>query len=343
MGPPIRSASPSRDGRRRPSRRGLRSHRLCYKSRKMASAERGSIRLFRLAGIDVFLNWSWFLVAVYEINARSGRYSSIVWNVLEYLALFAIVLTHEFGHALACRSVGGTANRILLWPFGGVAYVDPPQRPGATLWSIAAGPLVNVALAPILFGIYFSAGSLGSLGWRVTFPDLYLLVSAVLWIDVGLLVFNILPVYPLDGGKILWALLWFVMGRARALLAAAIVGFIGVAGFILFAIRVGDLWLGLISLYLVMSCWGGFRQAQALLQVAKLPRRAGFACPGCRTAPPVGDLWKCGRCGQAFDTFQTHAACPQCGTQFPVTKCMECGEARPMGEWAAAAVAPRNL
>jgi Zn-dependent protease len=69
---------------------------------------------------------------------------------LEYLALFSIVLMHEFGHALACRQVGGTADQILLWPFGGVAYVNPPQRPGAMLWSIAAGPLVNVALFPLL-------------------------------------------------------------------------------------------------------------------------------------------------------------------------------------------------
>lgn len=105
----------------------------------MPSVQQGSIRLFRFSGIDVFLHWSWFLVAVYGINARTRVYSSITWNILEYLALFAIVLTHEFGHALACRQVGGTANRILLWPFGGVAYVDPPQRPGATLWSIAAG------------------------------------------------------------------------------------------------------------------------------------------------------------------------------------------------------------
>ena len=70
--------------------------------------------------------------------------------MLEYLALFLIVLMHEFGHALACRQVGGTANRIVLWPLGGVAYVNPPQRPGATLWSIVAGPLVNVVFLPIL-------------------------------------------------------------------------------------------------------------------------------------------------------------------------------------------------
>src|SRR6478609_8017198 len=116
----------------------------------MPNSRQGSIHLFRIAGVDLFLHWSWFVVAAYEIQSK-GRYSSITWHILEYLALFLIVLMHEFGHAMACRSVGGTADQIMLWPLGGVAYVDPPQRPGATLWSIAAGPLVNVALAPILF------------------------------------------------------------------------------------------------------------------------------------------------------------------------------------------------
>src|SRR5215469_6870913 len=80
----------------------------------------GSFRLFRFSGIDVFLHWSWFLVAIYEIQSRAGRYSSVTWNALEYLGLFLIVLLHEFGHAFACRQVGGRANRIVLWPFGGV-------------------------------------------------------------------------------------------------------------------------------------------------------------------------------------------------------------------------------
>lgn len=305
----------------------------------MPSLEQGSIRLFRLSGIDVFLHWSWFLVGLYEVNARAGHYSSVAWNVAEYLALFAIVLTHEFGHALACRQVGGIANRIMLWPFGGVAYVDPPQRPGATLWSIAAGPLVNVALLPLLYGILLAARTLnlGAPG-----PDVYRLLRAILWIDVGLLIFNILPVYPLDGGQILRSLLWFVIGRARSLMAAAIVGFLGVAGFILLAIRIGDLWLGAISLYLVTSCWSGFQQARALLRFAKLPRRDSFACPSCKVAPPVGNIWKCGHCGQGFDTFATQAVCPWCGTQYPETKCVDCGSAHPMNDWAGSAVAPRK-
>ncbi|MEN6335110.1 MAG: hypothetical protein ABFE01_12675 [Phycisphaerales bacterium] len=97
----------------------------------MASTNNGSIRLFRFAGITVFLHWSWFLVAYYEVDNRVMHYTSFTWNVLEYLALFAIVLLHEFGHSLACRQVGGRADHIILWPLGGIAYVQPPQRPGA--------------------------------------------------------------------------------------------------------------------------------------------------------------------------------------------------------------------
>src|ERR1700758_4233248 len=160
----------------------------------------GSFRLFRFSGIDVFLHWSWFLVAVYEIQSRAGRYSSITWNILEYLALFLIVLLHEFGHALACRQVGGRANRIVLWPLGGVAYVDPPPRPGATLWSIAAGPLVNVVLIPLL-AVAISACR--SAGGASTAPDLFRFLRSIAWINGGLLIFNILPIYPLDGGQIL--------------------------------------------------------------------------------------------------------------------------------------------
>ena len=296
----------------------------------MPSGRQGSIHLFRFAGIDVFLHWSWFLVAVFEIQSRSRSYSSLTWNVLEYLALFLIVLLHEFGHSLACRQVGGRADHIVLWPLGGVAYVDPPPRPGATLWSIAAGPLVNVALVPTLK----VAGMLSrSLGWYDAIPNLHPLLRTVALINFGLLIFNILPIYPLDGGQILRSLLWFVVGRARSLLVATILGFIGVAGMIGLALWMRSVWYGALAFFMLMNCWGGLQHARALLRLAKLPRREGFACPNCKTSPPQGDYWKCGRCGQSLDTFQTAATCPYCSTQFPLTRCLDCGQQFPLTEW----------
>jgi len=92
---------------------------------------KGSIRLFQLFGITVYLHWAWFLAIGYFISQAKG-YSSPAWSVLECLSLFAIVLMHEFGHQLACRQVGGKTSDIVLWPLGGVAYVSPPHNCGAS-------------------------------------------------------------------------------------------------------------------------------------------------------------------------------------------------------------------
>src|ERR1051326_945277 len=296
----------------------------------MTPTRQGSFRLFRFAGVEVFLHWSWFLVAVYEINSRTREYSSVAWNVLEYVALFVIVLLHEFGHALACRQVGGQANQIVLWPLGGVAYVSPPERPGATLWSIAAGPLVNVALAPVLTVVVVLAAASG---WTEAMPDTYKFLKAICITNFFLLCFNLLPIYPLDGGQILRSLLWFGLGRARSLLVATIVGFVGVAGLSVAAVLTRSPWGGLLAAFILLNCWGGLMQARLLAKLAQMPRRDGYACPACKQPPIIGAFWRCDKCRKPFDTFDTHAVCPQCGNQFAVTRCPDCGTAHPIAEW----------
>lgn len=292
--------------------------------------QQGSFQLFRLAGITVFLHWSWFLVAIYEINLRAHDYSSILWNALEYLALFAIVLMHEFGHSLACRQVGGTAERIVLWPLGGVAFVAPPQRPGAILWSIAAGPLVNVVLLPVFMGL----GLLLSVtGLGAAWPDASTLLRAIAYINLILLLFNLLPVYPLDGGQILRSLLWFGMGPARSLIVTTIVGFVGVALLIVLATYVKSIWLGILAGFILLNCWQGLQQGLAMVRFAKAPRRNDVACPICRSAPRIGAYWMCGRCRKSFDTFETGAVCPHCNATYDETRCPECGNLTPHRNW----------
>src|SRR5215469_6462645 len=190
----------------------------------------GSLRLLHLAGISVYVHWSWLLVAIFQVQIRAhlAQEDSVLpmydlprWYWIEYLSLFAIVLMHEFGHVLACRQVGGIADHIVLWPLGGIALARPPLRPGPLLWTVAAGPLVNVALLPVLGGFCLLAGHFD---WAAVNADLPLFLGAMFWINVGLLVFNLLPVYPMDGGQILQALLWFAFGRADSLLIVSIIG-----------------------------------------------------------------------------------------------------------------------
>ncbi|MCG3149996.1 MAG: hypothetical protein PCFJNLEI_03463 [Verrucomicrobiae bacterium] len=295
----------------------------------MLPTQQGTFRLFRFAGINVFVHWTWFLAAVVLIQVRSGNYSSIVWNVYEYLALFAIVTLHEFGHALACRSVGGRAKEIVLWPLGGVAYVEPPPRPGAQLWSIAAGPLVNVVLVPLLYLVAIQTSQAPG--------NVSELVRSVFFTNLILLIFNLLPVYPLDGGQILRSILWFFVGPLKSLKATAILGFVGVAGFLALAFWLRSVWFGVMTAFIAVRCWKGYQLAQALTRITTAPRRTGYACPACRAAPPQGAFWGCGNCRTDFDTFANQATCPKCATQFTVTRCVDCGTATPIADWSLSA------
>src|SRR5256714_9986446 len=225
----------------------------------------GVIRLFRFAGIEVFLHFSWFLVAAIYISGYIRRYESPVWGVLEYISVFVIVLIHEFGHALACRQVGGIANRIVLWPLGGIAFVDPPRRPGAYLWSIAAGPLVNVILLPVLaFVSMMAQASLPGSDVAVFFRDLN-------FINAVLLGFNLLPIFPLDGGQIVRGLLWFPFGEIRSLQISSVIGLVG--GAILgivglmggLAGSAGGWWWGVLGVFVFGRALDGWAQGQTII------------------------------------------------------------------------------
>lgn len=286
--------------------------------------------MFQLAGISVYLHWTWFLVAYYEFQFRASAYEFRGWNIAEYLTLFGIVLLHEFGHSLACRQVGGRADRIVLWPLGGVAFVNPPARPGAWLWSIAAGPLVNLLLAPVFVGAYLLASFFGLAQANA---DAAHFVFAVMYINFGLLIFNMLPVYPLDGGQILQSLLWFAIGRARSLYVVSVIGVVVGAGAVVLAVIMADLWFGFVAAFIVLQSLNGFQHARMLSQISDAPRHRDAACPSCGSRPAVGNYWMCLKCHKPFDAIVHGAECPNCGTFHGTTACPECRQANPIENW----------
>jgi len=219
----------------------------------------GSLQLFRLFGITVYVHWSWLIVAAIALQIRANIYDARFWNVLEYLSLFGIVLMHEFGHSLACKSVGGKAEKIMLWPLGGIAFVSPPMRPGALLWSIFAGPLVNIILLPVTLAasFYLEAAHPGA--------DFTTFVMMIAKINLVLLVFNMIPIYPLDGGQVLHALLWFPLGYTKSLRISAIIGIIGAVGLgvLFYKLEFGPFSFVIVA-FIALQAWNGLRLAQFL-------------------------------------------------------------------------------
>jgi Zn-dependent protease len=154
--------------------------------------------------------------------------------------LFAIVLLHEFGHCLACRRTGGAADEILMWPLGGLAYCLPPNHWRAHLITAAGGPAVNVVIALLVTP---ALGLATGRWWGVAIPNpfafsgLYVDEISRSWVLTGLylagqlnlilLLFNLLPMFPLDGGRIAQAVLWPKLGYARSMRIAVRVGYVG--------------------------------------------------------------------------------------------------------------------
>ena len=209
---------------------------------------------------------------------------------------------------LAVRSAAWlTASSSGLWA-ASLTSIQLPAAPGRfSLEHRGCISLVNVVLVPLLW----AAQRFGeSAGWQASMPDLYALAMALWWINLGLLVFNLLPIYPLDGGQILRSLLWFPLGRARSLMAATVIGFIGAAGLIALAVRSQSVWFAFLSIFILSNCWTGWKGARAMSLRDKLPKRQGFACPSCKTSLPIGAFWGCSQCGHHFDTFETGAVCP---------------------------------
>lgn len=295
-----------------------------------ASRLPGGIKLFQAFGIDVYLHWAWVIVAYIAFQDRAPGYHNPAWAMAEVLALFGIVLIHEFGHALACRSVGGRAEHIMLWPLGGVAFVQPPFRPGAMLWSIVAGPLVNVVLAPIFGILLFVVGpKLVAQG-----SDLNSFLFSLFAINLVLLIFNMLPIYPLDGGKIVWSVLWFFVGPATSLMVAAYLGLVGIAIGVVYALSVGDWWLILIAAFAGWQCKVGLEEAK-LIRRRALVQRVPTSCPSCNRPPPTGPYWQC-ECGGLFDLPGENGTCPHCGRAHSIVVCPYCMEQAPLFEWRSA-------
>lgn len=203
---------------------------------------RGSISLGRIAGIRLEVHWTFLLIILWAIYVgwnQGGTAEAVFWTIAFVITLFGCIILHELGHSLTARRYGIATKKITLLPIGGVASLERmPEDPKQELLVAVMGPVVNIIIAFILYFfvhtqllIFQDADQVEAFFQVITAENflIYLFIT-----NIMLVVFNAIPAFPMDGGRVLRAILSFSMDRVRATQIAASLGqFIGVLFFFL--------------------------------------------------------------------------------------------------------------
>jgi Zn-dependent protease len=229
---------------------------------------RGSFSVGRIAGIDVRIHVTFFLLLAWVgyIYYRNGGMPAAIDGVLFVLVIFLLVVLHEFGHALAARRYGITTRDITLLPIGGLARLERmPNKPGEEIVVALAGPAVNFAIAVVLWLIIGLTGGI---------PDPHLmeqtgvpLTVRLFSVNVWLVLFNLIPAFPMDGGRVLRAALALRMNYARATQLAA-----GIGQGIAFIFFILGLWWNPMLLLIAVFIYFGASSEAALAQMRNVSK-----------------------------------------------------------------------
>lgn len=235
-----------------------------------------SFKIGRLFEIDIRVHIFFVIFAAFRlINSRDPEYT-----IFFITLLFGIVLAHEFGHCFGARAVGGDADQILMWPLGGLAYIHAPMRPWNQFVAVAAGPLVNVVFCLAVMLAFFVM--LGDATWLPLHPfaslgntpegfderGLHWYLRVFYHVNLFLLFFNLLPIFPMDGGRLFQIGLWKFLGLREATIVACKFGIAGAVAMLVFWVwnlQQGGMGLSVLPL---IAMFGGFSSYQ-MLQAAQ--------------------------------------------------------------------------
>ncbi len=236
--------------------------------------KRWSLFIGSYAGIKVFIHWTFWIIIgwifLMHFQMGHGRSEGLA-GVVFILVLFACVVLHEFGHALTAKRYGIPTQDITLYPIGGVASLNKiPDKPGQELAVALAGPAVNLAIAGVLYAALAFSGKLAPLS------ETNLIGMNNFWFNlmianIILALFNLIPAFPMDGGRVLRALLAFRMDKLQATNIAAKVGQFLAILFVFFGFFT-NFWLVFIGLFIFLGASGeaAYEQQKAVLKGVKV-------------------------------------------------------------------------
>ena len=225
---------------------------------------KNSLYIGSVAGSRISIHWSFLILIAWVVfsNFRRGLDTGeIIWAVLFVLAVFACVTFHELGHALAGKRYNIKTRDITLLPIGGVAQMESiPEKPGEELVVALAGPVVNVLIFMLLALVTGGSGLGGDTpDFRVIGPGNFL--TALMSVNLWLALFNLIPAFPMDGGRVFRALLAFRMNRVRATRIAARLGQFLAIGFVFVGLYYNP-FLILIGMFIFLGAQGEAQQTQ---------------------------------------------------------------------------------
>ncbi|MFN3426635.1 MAG: site-2 protease family protein [Candidatus Thermochlorobacter sp.] len=244
-----------------------------------------SFRIAKVRGIDIKIHVTFFLILLlgalqWANNVPDSPLDGALFGIVLISLLFTCVTLHELGHSLAAQYFGIPVREIVLTPLGGIAMITRlPEKPLHELIIALAGPLVNVLIAIPLFlmtgatmhtTILDARGSLGELFSRPSFEVLLIWLFAA---NISLAVFNMIPAFPLDGGRVLRAILAMFMTFSAATTVAATIGQIAAVGLGVLGFINGNFILILIAVFVFFSA--GQENAQATSKAVLRTRRVG--------------------------------------------------------------------
>ena len=225
---------------------------------------RWSLKATRIAGIDVYIHFTFFLLLAWVAFIhwkQTGSIGATLVGVLFILSIFACVVFHELGHALAAKKYAIRTRDIILLPIGGVARLEKmPDKPVQELWVALAGPAVNVGIAAALAVYLYVSNSFSPVDQSTMTTAPFL--ERILSVNIFLVLFNMIPAFPMDGGRVLRALLAMRLAYTRATRISANLGQ-GIA--LLFGIF--GLFYNPLLLFIAFFVWIGAAQEARMTQM----------------------------------------------------------------------------